>query len=126
MAFLIRPKRIGTITIKVSVTASDGSSDTMEKYLLVELPGATEYISHGFLLLDEENSPINVSVRIPPNVIPNSAQIEIVAMGDLMANTLKNMEKLIYQPIGCGEQAMIQFLSNILLVQYLQVNKKSF
>lgn len=122
VAFPVRPKRVGRMSIKVTVTASDGRSDSMERHLKVELPGAIEYMNHGYLLLDEEIEAINVSIRIPANVIANSAQIEIAAMGDLMANTLQNVEKLIHQPIGCGEQAMIRFLSNILTIQYLQVN----
>lgn len=127
VAFLVRPKRVGRMAIKVSVTTTDGRSDSLERNLLVEHPGDIEYVSHGFLMLDNDGGqPINVSLRIPTNIIENSARIQIAAMGDLLASILENLQQqprqeLVHQAIGCGEQAMIRFLPNVLIIRYLQV-----
>ncbi|TMW40717.1 hypothetical protein DOY81_014204, partial [Sarcophaga bullata] len=62
----------------------------------------------------------NVSIRIPRNSIPDSAKIEISAVGDVVGSILGNLENLIKLPSGCGEQTMIQFMPNLLVLKYLQ------
>ena len=35
-----------------------------------------------------------------------------------MAKTIQNMDRLIQMPYGCGEQNMVNFVPNILVLQY--------
>lgn len=122
VAFIITPKRVGLITIK-AVAANQLAGDSVESSLLVEYPGATETVNRGFLF--EMGSSVqrtaNVSVRIPRNAIADSAKIEISAVGDVVGSVLGNLESLINLPTGCGEQTMIQFMPNLIVLKYLQV-----
>uniref|UniRef100_A0A1A9W1S3 TEP1-F n=1 Tax=Glossina brevipalpis TaxID=37001 RepID=A0A1A9W1S3_9MUSC len=125
VAFIVAPKRVGSLTVK-AVAANDLVTDTVESTLLVEYPGSTEIVNHGFLFgLEARNErDVNVSVRIPRNSIKESAKIEISATGDLLGSILDNPENLIYQPIGCGEHAMIKFMPHLMVLKYLQNSGK--
>lgn len=41
-------------------------------------------------------------------------------LGDLLGGTVKNMDQLIRKPYGCGEQNMLHFVPNIVVMDYLQ------
>ena len=40
-------------------------------------------------------------------------------IGDIMGSTLNNLENLIRRPYGCGEQNMLGFVPNIVVMKYL-------
>lgn len=122
VAFIITPKRVGPITIK-TVASNQVAGDSVESILLVEHPGATEIINKGFLfeMGSSAQRKVNVSIRIPRNSIADSAKIEISAVGDVVGSILGNLENLIRLPAGCGEQTMIQFMPNLMVLKYLQV-----
>lgn len=95
----------------------------MEKSLLVEPAGAMERINRGFLLDLTAKPQImeNITIDIPKNAIPESAMIEVSVVGDLVGSAIKNVENLIQLPVGCGEQTMVNFVPNIMVLRYLQV-----
>lgn len=95
----------------------------MESSLLVEHPGAMEIVNKGFLfeMGSSTQRKANVTINIPRNAIPNSAKIEISAVGDVIGSVVGNLENLIRVPSGCGEQTMIRFMPNIMVLKYLQV-----
>lgn len=41
-------------------------------------------------------------------------------IGDLLGGTIKNMNSLIRMPMGCGEQNMLSFVPNIVILDYLK------
>lgn len=50
-----------------------------------------------------------------------AANIEtLVSTGDLMGRAMKNLDKLLAMPYGCGEQNMILFAPNIFILNYLK------
>lgn len=42
------------------------------------------------------------------------------ASGDLMGRAMKNLDKLLAMPYGCGEQNMVLFAPNIFILNYLK------
>lgn len=40
--------------------------------------------------------------------------------GDILGGSVKNMEKLIRMPDGCGEQNMLNFVPNVVILDYLR------
>ena len=60
-----------------------------------------------------------MKLEVPPNAIPGSEFGEVVVIGDVMGPTLKNLNKLLTLPFGCGEQNMINFAPNIYILDYL-------
>ena len=60
-----------------------------------------------------------MKLEVPPNAIPGSEIGEVVVIGDVMGPTLKNLDRLLTLPFGCGEQNMINFAPNIYILDYL-------
>lgn len=44
--------------------------------------------------------------------------------GDILGGSVKNMEKLIRMPDGCGEQNMLNFVPNIVILDYLKTTNQ--
>lgn len=105
------------------MAASSQAGDTVEQNLLVEHPGATETINRGFLfeLNSNAQNKRNVTIMVPRNSIPESTSIEVSAVGDLIGSIVGNLENLILLPSGCGEQTMVKFVPNLMVLRYLGV-----
>ncbi|XP_063696587.1 CD109 antigen-like isoform X3 [Culicoides brevitarsis] len=120
VAFIIRPKKAGHITIKVTAQ-SNSAGDGEERQLLVKPEGVTQYVNEA-VFVDLRNSPNffqNLTVNIPKNAVPDSTHIEVTVVGDVLGPTIKNLDKLIRMPYGCGEQNMLNFVPNIVVLDYL-------
>jgi CD109 antigen len=97
VSFMIRPLKVGHITIKVvatSVTAVAG--DGVERQLIVEPEGVTQYMNKA-VFIDLRNNPefkSNISITIPPNAVPDSTKIEASAIGDILGPSIENLDKL--------------------------------
>lgn len=120
--FVIRPTKIGSISLKVTATSAV-ASDCVIKPLLVDCEGVTKYINKAVFIDLREKSPIdeiNVKIDIPKDALPDSSRIDINCLGDLLGGTIKNLEHLIRLPYGCGEQNMLNFVPNIVILNYLK------
>lgn len=95
VSFIIRAVKVGSITIKVTGT-TDVAGDGIEKQLIVEPEGITQYMNQAVLIDLTKNSKIetNLSIRIPENAVKDSAKVECSAVGDLLGPTLENIDKL--------------------------------
>jgi CD109 antigen len=45
--------------------------------------------------------------------------------GDIMGPILSNIENLIRMPYGCGEQNMLNFVPNIVVLRYLKATQRA-
>ena len=45
-------------------------------------------------------------------------------LGDLLGVTLKNIDKLLRMPSGCGEQTLINFVPAVMVARYLAVTNR--
>ncbi|KAG4066172.1 hypothetical protein HA402_014472 [Bradysia odoriphaga] len=119
--FTIRPTKVGLISFKVSALSTT-ASDCVIKTLKVECGGVPHFFNKAvYVNLNKKSriEPFNLSIDIPKIVIPDSTRIEIKCVGDLLGGTIKNFEKLIRLPVGCGEQNMMNFVPNIVILDYL-------
>ena len=57
---------------------------------------------------------------MPPNVVPGSTRAYLVTTGDAMGPILNNLDNLVQQPTGCGEQNMVKFAPIVSVVNYLR------
>lgn len=75
-----------------------------------------------FIDLRNQNSfSTNVTLDMPANIVAGSEQVEISAVGDVLGPSLPNLARLIRMPFGCGEQNMLNFVPNIVVIEYLKV-----
>lgn len=123
VTFLIRPNKVGHITLKVKAT-TPVAGDAVNQMLRVEPEGVTEYVNKALLLnlKDKPEQHENLKVEIPKEAVPDSEYIEISVVGDILGPTIKNLDKLVRKPYGCGEQNMVNFVPNILVLRYLTVS----
>lgn len=120
-SFAIRPKKIGTISLKVTAV-SPIAGDAIIRTLIVEPEGVPQYENKTVLVDLRETSKIEslpIEISVPENALADSTRIEIQLVGDLLGGTIKNLEKLIRMPSGCGEQNMLNFVPNIVILNYL-------
>lgn len=125
LSFMIRPKRVGPITIKVSAT-SPLAGDGIERMLQVEPEGVPQHLNQAVFvdLRQSRQFETNFTLDIPKNAVPDSVRIEAGAVGDLLGGSVKNLDKLIRLPTGCGEQSMLKFVPNIVALDYLRASNQ--
>jgi CD109 antigen len=95
VSFMIRPLKVGYITIKV-VATSAVAGDGIERQLLVEPEGITKYMNEAFLIDHDETYELEkeINFTIPSNAIPESIRIEVSATGDILGPSIENLHKL--------------------------------
>ncbi|KAI3388693.1 hypothetical protein SNEBB_005572 [Seison nebaliae] len=115
--FPIRLTKVGKIPIRVE--ANSGSiGDIVVKDLLVR-PEGSRICTSGSVLIEpgkEEMIPID----IPPFAVKDSKFIRISAVGDILGNSMNNLDKLLRMPYGCGEQNILSLAPNIFVSMYLE------
>ncbi|KAG5667162.1 hypothetical protein PVAND_015159 [Polypedilum vanderplanki] len=123
--FTITPTKIGYITLIVEAISSF-AGDKIQKLLLVEAEGITEYVNEAVLvdLRTQKEFENHFEVKIPNYAITDSVKIEASVIGDLLGPTIENLNNLINLPNGCGEQNMLSFVPDIVVLNYLtKLNK---
>ncbi|XP_061390945.1 thioester-containing protein 1 allele R1-like, partial [Musca vetustissima] len=123
VAFTITPQMVGNIKLQIRATTSEDLSDAVLHYLKVE-PEGTENSDNQVLVLRisaaQNELFSNLSLNVPPNIVVDSEYITLSMGGDALAATMENLNGLVMKPTGCGEQNMVNFAPNILLLQYLK------
>ncbi|XP_050425560.1 CD109 antigen-like isoform X2 [Adelges cooleyi] len=124
-SFLIKAKDLGYISIKLTAT-SKLAGDAIDKKLLVKPEGETIYKNKAFFvdLRKDTTFEKNITLDIPANIVPESEYIEIGAVGDILGPSTMNLASLIKMPFGCGEQNMLNFVPNIVILDYLKSTRQ--
>lgn len=125
VSFMIRPKKVGSLTLKITAT-SPLAGDTIHQKLKVEPEGVTKFENRAVFINLQNQSEFSqqLKVDIPKEAVPDSGFIEFSVVGDLLGPTIKNLDNLVRMPYGCGEQNMVNFVPNILVVKYLEVTNR--
>ncbi|KAL5278584.1 CD109 family protein [Megaselia abdita] len=125
VTFKIKATTVRVITLIVKA-ASPIYKDIIHQTLKVEPEGITEYVNRSFLinLTDQPYFKETIKIAIPENAVPDSEKVELSVVGDILGTTIQNLDNLVRIPYGCGEQNMINFVPNILILQYLTVTNQ--
>ncbi|XP_032574216.1 CD109 antigen isoform X3 [Drosophila sechellia] len=125
VSFMIRPKSVGFTTLKITATSAL-AGDTIHQKLKVEPEGVTQFENRAVFinLKDQPEMSQSLDAEIPSEVVPQSEFIEFSVVGDLLGPTLQNLDNLVRMPYGCGEQNMVNFVPNILVLKYLEVTSR--
>ncbi|XP_070827272.1 alpha-2-macroglobulin-like protein 1 isoform X3 [Chaetodon trifascialis] len=135
-SWIVTPTALGQVNLKVSAEAlktdilcgnevatvpNQGRIDTVVRTLLVEAEGTPQMVSHNALLCPAEG-PVEkkISLLMPEMFVAGSARASVSVLGDLMGRAMKNLDKLLAMPYGCGEQNMVLFAPNIFILNYLK------
>lgn len=101
-----------------SIIPEKGRKDTLRKVLLVKAEGVLEEKTHSSLMCNAASE--KISLMLPSNAVPNSERAEVTVVGDIMGTAMNNIDKLLAMPYGCGEQNMIKFAPNTVILEYLK------
>ncbi|XP_077146005.1 CD109 antigen-like [Ranitomeya variabilis] len=125
--FPINPKKLGNVTVKVTVT-SKASSEVLTKSILVKAEGVKYFYSQSALLELTDTAVTtaskNFSFTFPSDVIADTIEGFVTVVGDVLGPSINGLESLIMMPYGCGEQNMINFAPNIYILLYLTATKQ--
>lgn len=121
-SYKITPNKIGPIAIKVSAS-SPLAGDSIVQILHVEPEGIAKFKNKALFVDLNEATTLNaqLTVDVADDIIFDSLKIDVNCVGDLLGGTIKNLNKLIRLPSGCGEQNMLNFVPNIVILKYLKV-----
>ncbi|VEN35278.1 unnamed protein product, partial [Callosobruchus maculatus] len=125
VSFMIMPTKVGPIEIKVTANGPR-NQDVVMKDLLVMAGGETEYYTKSVLLdlRNKQNLKRSVNFTIPRTVVPNSEAIEVSVVGSFLAPAMIHLDNLIRLPTGCGEQVLVHFMGNLIILQYLRSTRQ--
>ncbi|XP_050081691.1 CD109 antigen-like [Anopheles aquasalis] len=125
LSFMIKPKKIGHITLKITATCAL-AGDGIERELLVQPEGIPQYINQATLidLRSTANHTKRLEIDIPSNAVPNSTKVSVSVIGDVLGSSIANLDSLIRMPFGCGEQNMLNFVPCIVVLDYLNASKR--
>uniref|UniRef100_A0AAQ4QJC0 Alpha-2-macroglobulin-like 1 n=1 Tax=Gasterosteus aculeatus aculeatus TaxID=481459 RepID=A0AAQ4QJC0_GASAC len=103
---------------EVAVVPEAGRVDTVVRSLLVEAEGTPQMVSHNALLCPAGERSLTTSVE--PEAPPGAIRWTSASTGDLMGRAMKNLDRLLAMPYGCGEQNMVLFAPNVFILNYLR------
>lgn len=123
LRIVIKPTRPGMAHIGVHAIGAR-SNDDLELQLNVLPEGAERVQTTTVLLLKESSASIELpfSCNIPPSVQPETVEVQISFVEDLLGDAFTNLEDLLAQPVGCGEQNLARFANAIVIHTYLSVS----
>ncbi|XP_044929360.1 alpha-2-macroglobulin [Mustela putorius furo] len=135
VSWAVRPKALGNVNFTVSAEALEsqelcgtevvvvpeyGKKDTIIKSLLVEPEGLEKEATFNSLLCPSgAKVSEQLSLKLPENVVEESARASTFVVGDILGSAMKNIQNLLQMPYGCGEQNMVLFAPNIHVLDYL-------
>ncbi len=61
-----------------------------------------------------------IIIQLPDNVVKRSSRFSLSIIGDSIGPALNNLDNLVQQPTGCGEQNMVKFAPIISILTYLK------
>ncbi|XP_076322555.1 alpha-1-inhibitor 3-like [Tachypleus tridentatus] len=132
--WIIRPKSLGQVNLTVYGASlpyrrSCGSHyystitvrDAVTRQLLVEPEGYPKEETWSAFLCSEAEGITATSELVSPNdLVEGSLRGYVSVTGDLMGPSIKNLDRLVELPTGCGEQNMVKFVPNIFVLDYLR------
>ncbi|CEF64943.1 CD109 antigen [Strongyloides ratti] len=66
-----------------------------------------------------------INMIFPSDSVPGSKFAKIDVIGDIMGPILSQLDSLVRMPSGCGEQNMLNFVPNIVVMKYLAATHKN-
>ncbi|XP_042903031.1 alpha-2-macroglobulin isoform X2 [Parasteatoda tepidariorum] len=69
---------------------------------------------------DDNSFETSITLSLPNDVVPDSSRAYMDFTGNVLGPAINNLNNLVSLPTGCGEQNMVKFTPNYLVLDYLQ------
>uniref|UniRef100_A0A3B3H3B7 Alpha-2-macroglobulin-like 1 n=1 Tax=Oryzias latipes TaxID=8090 RepID=A0A3B3H3B7_ORYLA len=121
----------GDVTLKVSAEAEKSNKKCGTEVVTVPTLGQVDTVITTLLVESSDfflslcsllEGPVSkkISLELPEDFVNGSEGASVSVVGDLMGRAMKNLDKLLAMPYGCGEQNMLLFAPNIFILDYLK------
>ncbi|GIY10891.1 murinoglobulin-1 [Caerostris darwini] len=120
----VRAETASSSDVCGSSTVSDAiARDAITQSVVVEAEGfpVEKVQSVLFCPTDEEDQTFtdSFSLSLPDDVVPDSSRALVDVTGNVLGPAIENLNSLVTLPTGCGEQNMVKFTPNYLVLDYL-------
>ncbi|XP_055924186.1 alpha-2-macroglobulin-like [Argiope bruennichi] len=136
MRIKLKGTKVGSINITVEAETASSSQvcgdspvydgvarDAITQSLEVEAEGFPNENVNSILFCpsDEETNEFSTSynLNLPKDAVPGSSRAIVDVSGNVMGPAIQNLNNLVSLPTGCGEQNMVKFTPNYLVLDYL-------
>ncbi|XP_021955890.1 CD109 antigen isoform X1 [Folsomia candida] len=125
VTFLITPVKLGLIDLSVKAE-SRIAGDALVKMLKVVPPGQPQKLNKAIMIDSRRPSsvPLNLTTKFPAKRVPDSDFVKFTVVGDILGPAITNLDRLLEMPTGCGEQNMIKFVPDVVILEYLQATRQ--
>ncbi|XP_062706167.1 thioester-containing protein 1 allele S3 [Aedes albopictus] len=120
VSFMVKAKQIGLVAVKLQ--AECGISNDAIEHMLRVTPESHQYrhVKNEYIQLPTSNTTsIDFVLIVPKKIDAGSLKIHFTVDPCLLGTAIENLGDLIRLPSGCGEQNMIRFVPNIVILDYL-------
>uniref|UniRef100_A0A0K0DQ80 A2M domain-containing protein n=1 Tax=Angiostrongylus cantonensis TaxID=6313 RepID=A0A0K0DQ80_ANGCA len=124
--FPIVPTEIGMVKLTVTAQATQ-AGDGIEESLRVEPEGYRVDRNAPVVIELKNNVDFEKVVPLlwPNDVVKGSQKAHFELIGDIMGPVLSKINELVRMPYGCGEQNMLLFVPNIVVLRYLKATNRA-
>uniref|UniRef100_A0A182SAB1 TEP1-F n=1 Tax=Anopheles maculatus TaxID=74869 RepID=A0A182SAB1_9DIPT len=122
ISFQVRARKLGEMAVRVKASIMLGlETDALEKVIrvmpesLVQPKMESRFFCHDTY----KNQSFMMNLDIDKKADNGSKKIEFRLNPNLLTTVIKNLDNLLAVPSGCGEQNMVKFVPNIVVLDYL-------
>jgi len=121
VTFLIVPETFGIVKLNVMGTTAN-SGDAISQPLIVKPPGQKQVGNEAILinLAKGQTFETKMKASFSEKRVEGADYMKVSVVGDLMGSAMKNLDKLLQMPSGCGEQNMLSFVPDLVILDYLE------
>lgn len=118
--YLVRFNKVGAISVQATAI-SPMAGDAINRILQVDPEGVPQFVNKAVFVDLRESKEFDAvqNIDVPDKSVEGSLKINVNAIGDLLGGTIQNLHQLIRLPTGCGEQNMLKFVPNVVILDYL-------
>ncbi|XP_035785188.1 CD109 antigen-like [Anopheles albimanus] len=121
VTFLVKARAIGEMVVRIKAVCGS-EVDELEKVIRVVPESLIQrrHVSRFFSHATYTNQTFAVVLDIDRKADEGTRRIEFTLVPNLLTSVLKNLGNLLSVPSGCGEQNMVRYVPNILVLDYLK------
>ncbi|CAG7653577.1 unnamed protein product [Allacma fusca] len=125
VTFEVIPSKFGEIPLEIQANTGH-AGDALLTALRVIPAGEKITISQTKILtgIGDSKTYVEFQHKPPSNIRSSSGRSTVTFISDIMSVATENLGNLIDLPVGCGEQNMVNFVADVVILKYLSAANK--
>ena len=120
--FKVKPEKLGIKEFDITARTTK-RADAIKKTIIVEPEGTKrEVVENG--ILNKNNKNVSFDVEMPDFIVPDSDKVLVSITPSIVGQSINGVENLLGMPYGCGEQNMMLFVPDVLILKYLKATEQ--